>query len=849
MLHGGMDDPAAEVPFIQRASSAPPVAEQIAGLRTSLFDDPTGWSSYLRNAPHSLNPRLPLDAAVATTSQQPTQQSQSLLHSQHQLFPGGVPQAGIESSLPHGAGDQSRLPAAHALLEPSPAVAAGSTSLFEGRHLAQPTPRAHLAQPTPRVHHPGTIGTPVLASPSLTPPPEERPRSIVDMIQQDFPRTPSPVFAVGVLPRYQAQMAAPSEVGTVDRLASNLSSHLSLQPAPPLPQSSAATAAQVAALQAQAVAQVAAAGTLGSSRASTAVPARVQGYSSSQQAPSDQDAQDRLFLDQQQQQRHQFPHQQRGMPVYPVEYRVDYHPELMYAARPPAATGQPGRLPARDYVAVVPVPGHPNLFYQAVPPSSDGSMVYLPPETDPALGYPHARTSAAPRERAAPPHHHGHHNAHRHDQSPSSMPAPSSSSSSSNGGGGGNSRTSGSSSSSASSNSRKGGRGGRRGEDGQGNQKHKEHREHGRNRRGDRSSSSNNNNSNGGNPPRHSGLLEELRSGKGRHHTLSDLAGHMVALCQDQHGSRFIQTKLESATSADKQLVFNEILPHVQVLMTDVFGNYVVQKFFEHGIDEHRELLMSVISGQAVRLSMQMYGCRVIQKALEAMPADVLVPLIDEFRGQVLPCVHDQNGNHVIQKCVERMSSENMHERVAFIIEAFQGQIHVLAVHPYGCRVIQRMLEHCADAQKFPILDELREHVDHLVKDQYGNYVVQHMIQFGRTEDRRHVVSKVREHLFSFAQHKFASNVVEKCMQYGSHEQKFAMIDAFVGSGEATCSLIAMIRDQYANYVIQKVIDLADRRQLDAILAEIKANLPTVKKCAYGKHILARVEKATGERL
>ena len=44
----------------------------------------------------------------------------------------------------------------------------------------------------------------------------------------------------------------------------------------------------------------------------------------------------------------------------------------------------------------------------------------------------------------------------------------------------------------------------------------------------------------------------------------------------DQHGSRFIQQKLETASVDDKLKVFAEIVPdHALPLMTDVFGNYV----------------------------------------------------------------------------------------------------------------------------------------------------------------------------------------------------------------------------------------------------------------------------------
>jgi hypothetical protein len=46
----------------------------------------------------------------------------------------------------------------------------------------------------------------------------------------------------------------------------------------------------------------------------------------------------------------------------------------------------------------------------------------------------------------------------------------------------------------------------------------------------------------------------------------------------DQYGSRFIQQKLETATTEEKNMVYQEITPHALALMTDVFGNYVVQK-------------------------------------------------------------------------------------------------------------------------------------------------------------------------------------------------------------------------------------------------------------------------------
>lgn len=79
---------------------------------------------------------------------------------------------------------------------------------------------------------------------------------------------------------------------------------------------------------------------------------------------------------------------------------------------------------------------------------------------------------------------------------------------------------------------------------------------------------------------------------------LRDLANHIVEFSQDQHGSRFIQQKLERATVAEKQMVFSEILTAAYSLMTDVFGNYVIQKFFEFGTPEQKTTLAQKVMGK-----------------------------------------------------------------------------------------------------------------------------------------------------------------------------------------------------------------------------------------------------------
>lgn len=154
-------------------------------------------------------------------------------------------------------------------------------------------------------------------------------------------------------------------------------------------------------------------------------------------------------------------------------------------------------------------------------------------------------------------------------------------------------------------------------------------------------------------PQGRSRLLEDFRNNRFPNLQLRDLANHIVEFSQDQHGSRFIQQKLERATTAEKQMVFSEILSAAYNLMTDVFGNYVIQKFFEFGTPEQKTTLAQKVRGHVLPLALQMYGCRVIQKALESIPAEQQQEIVRELDGHVLKCVKDQNGNHVVQKCIE----------------------------------------------------------------------------------------------------------------------------------------------------------------------------------------------------
>lgn len=395
----------------------------------------------------------------------------------------------------------------------------------------------------------------------------------------------------------------------------------------------------------------------------------------------------------------------------------------------------------------------------------------------------------------------------------------------------------------------------------------------------------------GGSNHSRSPLLEEFRSrhAKNRKFELTDIYGSVVEFSGDQHGSRFIQEKLDTATAEEKKTLFDEVLPHARQLMTDVFGNYVIQKMLEHGDDEQRDILSRDMEGHVLSLSLGTYGCRVVQKAFDHISASQREKLAKELDGHILQCVRDQNANHVVQKVIERVDAA----QIDFIPQAFVGHVPALASHCYSCRVLQRTFEHCTEEQTRPLLDELHAEAYSLMQHQYGNYVIQWVLQRGQPKDREQVIAKIKGSVLPLSRHKFASNVIEEVVRTSSVKDRNELLDEILTSKLRTATpattttaaaaptpstasipastsatststasaaansapasdsaepklapAVLMMKDQYANYVLQRFLEKATAAQRAKLIEVVQPSLRDARRGAAGhtssaKHLVA----------
>ncbi|CAJ2507035.1 Uu.00g082210.m01.CDS01 [Anthostomella pinea] len=341
-------------------------------------------------------------------------------------------------------------------------------------------------------------------------------------------------------------------------------------------------------------------------------------------------------------------------------------------------------------------------------------------------------------------------------------------------------------------------------------------------------------------------LLEEFRGSakSNKSYELKDIYNHIVEFSGDQHGSRFIQEKLQTANSDEKEQVFREFEPNALQLMKDVFGNYVIQKFFEHGNQVQKKVIAAQMKGKIAELSTQMYACRVVQKALEHVLVEQQTEIVEELKSDIVRICKDLNGNHVIQKVIQTLPRAC----IPSILNGFRGGIEGLASHSYGCRVIQRILEHCTDAEKKSLMADLHACAPKLIADTYGNYVAQHIIEFGEPEDRSRMIRHVIDRVLILSKHKYASNVVEKCIGFGTAEERSAIRVKLTAppNGDGISPLLNILKDQYGNYVVQKLFhSLKEGSEYDDLREEVRPLLPALRK-QFNNRQMAAIEKIVG---
>mmetsp|Transcript_3916 Transcript_3916/g.6851 ORF Transcript_3916/g.6851 Transcript_3916/m.6851 type:complete len:873 (-) Transcript_3916:330-2948(-) len=319
--------------------------------------------------------------------------------------------------------------------------------------------------------------------------------------------------------------------------------------------------------------------------------------------------------------------------------------------------------------------------------------------------------------------------------------------------------------------------------------------------------------------------------------SLAEVSGRIVELARDQHGCRFLQTKLEEGSPYIVSSIFQEAFDSFVDLMTDPFGNYLCQKLFEHCSGEERLAIVQKCGPALARVSANMHGTRAVQRMVECLVTqDQISAVVEALAPSAVFLMKDVNGNHVIQRCLHRMNAANNQ----FVYDAVTANCFELATHRHGCCVMQRCMDYADHYQRDQIVNEVTQNALSLVQNAFGNYVVQYILDLAEPKYTLKIIYQLQGSLPELSVQKFSSNVIEKCLEQAPQDVRSALISELIANQDVVGRLLF---DAYGNYVVQRALCVAQSPQLEVLCDAILPHLPALRSSPYGKRIQTKIMK------
>ncbi|CAJ1400536.1 unnamed protein product [Effrenium voratum] len=179
-----------------------------------------------------------------------------------------------------------------------------------------------------------------------------------------------------------------------------------------------------------------------------------------------------------------------------------------------------------------------------------------------------------------------------------------------------------------------------------------------------------------------------------------------------------------------------------------------------------------------LKLSLDRLGCWKVQAMIPKFTNAELEDLAQQLKGHVRELIESPHGNHVMQKFIEYASPH----RLGFVLRELiaWAPAHFLAQHRFGCRVLERILEHFPEEPIAGMLKSLVDHTEELMVHRYGNYVIRVLAEQGPEQAKAAVHNTLRKHLVRLARNDKGCTLVDVLLSYGEVTERKPIVQELI---------------------------------------------------------------------
>jgi len=277
-------------------------------------------------------------------------------------------------------------------------------------------------------------------------------------------------------------------------------------------------------------------------------------------------------------------------------------------------------------------------------------------------------------------------------------------------------------------------------------------------------------------------------------------------------------------------------MPHMQLQMAPEL----------HGVRnslEARPCAPLSIQGNVWRLARDREGCRAVQQAFDDATCDGhRVLLASELHTHVWESLKCPNANHVVQKCISTLRPIDSQFIIDELLQAGPGSVAKAAKNCYGCRILQRLFEHCSPAQLNQIADHLLIDAVSLCCHIFAKYVMQHLLEFGTSNDINRLTDILAMHASALVAD--GSNdccaVIGKALEQASGPSQACLVQELLADPEL---LADMACSRYGHLAAKLALQLADPPHKWVAVNRLSDQQEKLKASRYGRVLFSFMQK------
>lgn len=317
----------------------------------------------------------------------------------------------------------------------------------------------------------------------------------------------------------------------------------------------------------------------------------------------------------------------------------------------------------------------------------------------------------------------------------------------------------------------------------------------------------------------------------------------LALFIQTHQGCLKYQNLIQKDHKFANEVLYPHLKPYMLQLIVNEYGNYLYEDFLYVLNYTNFIHYINFISINFESIIYSPFGSKIVQSLLsranleEKIGTEIVKSVSEAMKGRVAKIAINEYASHIIKKFIKMIQSPYND----FIFQELYKSFTQISTTKFGCCVIDYCLMHSDYSQKKNLINLIINNSTLLITNQFGNYIYQNLIMNSSDELILKIYSIISEDIFFLSKGKYSSNVIEKFFEIKNK----ALINEI-----AKCMLhydskiIDLVRNNYGNYIIQKIItSITDQHLTKKILSIIIKNIERVVATACGQKLLYKLAK------